>query len=416
MKKLLLSILIFVSLLLAQNKPLEMKTFALPQFFIDAINTKSEQLGKTKLDLYVQIPYSSLQFIKSQEQYKSRYSVNILIYDKNSTNILESVSWENEVLVKDYVLSTSNKSYSLEFKSILLKPDNYNIKAVVEDLESKKTFIQDIPLIVTSFDSPLNLSDIIMIEKELDNKLYLNLSRIFTNNEKSIRFYYDTFSDSTGMAFITYSISDVNNQIVYRKINIQDLKIGKNTIYAVLDSVKLSLGNYKINVEVKLNEIKVGRAKSFVSKIFGYPSSIKDVDLAVRQMRYIAQQSEMDYIIEAENYDEKVKRFIEFWKMKDPDPSTDLNEVLLEYYRRVDYANITFKGYSDGWRSDMGMIYITLGQPDNIERHPFDSGSRPYEVWTYNHINSQFLFVDFSGFGEYRLQNTNYRDWSRYRY
>ena len=61
------------------------------------------------------------------------------------------------------------------------------------------------------------------------------------------------------------------------------------------------------------------------------------------------------------------------------------------------------------------MIYIVLGPPNNVERHPFEYDSKPYEIWYYYGINQQFYFVDDTGFGDYRLLNFNYGDWYRYR-
>ena len=101
--------------------------------------------------------------------------------------------------------------------------------------------------------------------------------------------------------------------------------------------------------------------------------------------------------------------------MKDPSPKTDVNEVLIEYYRRIAYANDHFESYYDGWRTDMGMIYVTLGPPNYVERHPFEYDSKPYEIWSYYDINREFIFVDQTGFGDYRLYQPVYGDWYRYR-
>jgi hypothetical protein len=51
----------------------------------------------------------------------------------------------------------------------------------------------------------------------------------------------------------------------------------------------------------------------------------------------------------------------------------------------------------------MGMVYIIFGEPSNIERHPYEMDTKPYEIWAYYNINKQFVFVDNSGFGDYRL-------------
>jgi hypothetical protein len=74
-----------------------------------------------------------------------------------------------------------------------------------------------------------------------------------------------------------------------------------------------------------------------------------------------------------------------------------------QYYARVEYANKHFSHFMEGWRTDMGMVYIMFGPPSNVERHPFDIDSKPYEVWAYYDLNYQFVFVDSTGFGDYRL-------------
>jgi GWxTD domain-containing protein len=101
--------------------------------------------------------------------------------------------------------------------------------------------------------------------------------------------------------------------------------------------------------------------------------------------------------------EEKKRLFLEFWEKKDPTPGTQENELMNEYYRRVNFSNQNFSGYLEGWKSDMGMVYILFGPPSDIERHPFELQTKPYEVWYYYELNRTFIFVDESGFGEYRL-------------
>jgi hypothetical protein len=77
---------------------------------------------------------------------------------------------------------------------------------------------------------------------------------------------------------------------------------------------------------------------------------------------------------------------------------------LIEYYARIKYADKHYSTpYTPGWKTDMGMVYVIFGLPNNIERHPYEMGTKPYEIWDYYDINRQFVFVDDSGFGDYRL-------------
>ncbi|MFA7473774.1 MAG: GWxTD domain-containing protein, partial [Spirosomataceae bacterium] len=52
--------------------------------------------------------------------------------------------------------------------------------------------------------------------------------------------------------------------------------------------------------------------------------------------------------------------------------------VIRSFYTRVEEANRLFTTYKEGWKTDKGMIYIILGNPDKVQR------SKDREVWVYN--------------------------------
>ncbi len=69
----------------------------------------------------------------------------------------------------------------------------------------------------------------------------------------------------------------------------------------------------------------------------------------------------------------------QFWDRKNPKPGSPVNEFKNEIFRRFAYANqyysTTLVSKDDGWKTDRGRIYITYGNPDNIERHPIFDGA-----------------------------------------
>jgi GWxTD domain-containing protein len=120
--------------------------------------------------------------------------------------------------------------------------------------------------------------------------------------------------------------------------------------------------------------------------------------------------------------DAEREQFIEaFWRRRDPDPDTELNEYLEEHYERVAYANQHFASGIPGWKSDRGRIYIMYGPPHEKETHPtggsyerpsyHGGGSTttyPFEVWFYRYLPGigsgiEIEFVDPTGTGEYRI-------------
>ncbi|MDA2926559.1 GWxTD domain-containing protein, partial [Acidobacteria bacterium AH-259-G07] len=122
--------------------------------------------------------------------------------------------------------------------------------------------------------------------------------------------------------------------------------------------------------------------------------------------------------------DDERDAFIEqFWRRRDPDLSTSLNEYKEEHYRRIAYANERFKSGISGWRTDRGRIYIMFGPSDEIKSHvgghyrrePYEGGGYtqafPFEIWRYNYIEGvgsdvEIEFVDPTMTGEFRLALT----------
>jgi len=104
--------------------------------------------------------------------------------------------------------------------------------------------------------------------------------------------------------------------------------------------------------------------------------------------------------------EEDRKRFQEqFWKARDPKPETPYNEYKIEFYRRLKYADTQLEGPN----SDMGRIYILLGEP--FEKRNF-SGYEDVvdcELWIYRAEGRpglppfmHILFYRPRNFGSYR--------------
>ncbi len=101
------------------------------------------------------------------------------------------------------------------------------------------------------------------------------------------------------------------------------------------------------------------------------------------------------------------KAFIEsFWEKRDPNPTTEANEFKVEYFKRIDEANLLFKeGTTPGWLCERGRLYITLGPPDNRETYPrgVTFYGIPTEIWYYGFF--QVVFTDPNWSGYYQLDS-----------
>ena len=64
-------------------------------------------------------------------------------------------------------------------------------------------------------------------------------------------------------------------------------------------------------------------------------------------------------------------------------------------------------------------MLLTYGTPDGVERRPNEQNRRPYEIWTYNSLQIEFVFVDMGSTGSYKLVHSTgrneiqYPEWER---
>ena len=105
-------------------------------------------------------------------------------------------------------------------------------------------------------------------------------------------------------------------------------------------------------------------------------------------------EEEVPYIIESEERaqflslktDAERDNFIKaFWAARNPDPGSEINTYEDEHYRRLAYANQFFGNIKaqDGWRTDQGRIYITLGEPKQRANYAETRNVRPLLIWFY---------------------------------
>lgn len=410
-----------------------------PPFDVDAVSFASEVVDSqavtpsgrgvkrlSRLDIFAAIPYEQLSFVKDGDRFVAGYEFTIALYDSFSALVTEK-TYTGEVKVPTFELSVSSAAYSVERLNFYLPPGLYRMIISYRDRESRVTRRVARQIVVSDYTLPgLQLSDIMLISRLTTR----DQKRVFTpsispnvgNISGPMHVFFETYNDQAKrpLRFVCTVFTDRNVQ-TFRTDTIMTVEAGRNQIFIKLDQTVLPIGNYKLYVQAfEESDTSFARplattSRSFIVRWDLLPKTIKDLDLAIEQLVYIAKDRELSYIKEAKTNEEKQKRFLEFWKKKDPNPNTVRNEKMDEYYARVEYANKHFKHYAEGWRTDMGMVYIIFGAPSNVDRHPFDSNAKPYEVWSYYDLNYSFVFVDQTGFGDYRLTRPIWEVWQRAR-
>jgi GWxTD domain-containing protein len=131
-----------------------------------------------------------------------------------------------------------------------------------------------------------------------------------------------------------------------------------------------------------------------------------ELDQEFRWLRYEANDTERSNYEQLSGAESKRKFLSDFWRTR-PAGRRD------EYLARVAAANQTLRaGGKEGFRTDRGRVLIMYGTPDDVDRHPNEIDSRPYEIWSYTNIQGGviFVFVQRTAGAEYELVHSTHRN------
>jgi GWxTD domain-containing protein len=426
MKTILFALLLAVTLSssFAQiDETMKGKGFVKVKYYQDFLNFQSSKVGNTRLDVFIEVPYNEIQFVKKDNIFESKYTATISIFAEDKEKLIQEKTWDEVVDVNQFPHTTSPSNFNISIKSFDIPAGKYFIRTSIEDQDSKKTFTSNNMFTIRDLQSMPNISDIMFIAKQTKvsgtNKILPNVTREIAVQKDGLPLFFEIYSNTSQNIILDFDVTEGQKKLVFRDSVSRHIDSGKTQAFYTLKINGLGLGNYLVAVTLKdsTNKLITTTIKSFSSRWVGVPSAINDLDKAIAQLVYIATSSEKSYISSAPTKEEKIARYLEFWKKKNPNPNEEQNRVFDEYYRRINFANENFTTYNiEGWRTDRGMVYITLGPPNNIDRHPFEVDSKPYETWEYYDLNQQFVFMDETGFGDYRLLTPMYGDMFRYRY
>lgn len=394
------------------------------KYYQDFISFKGEN-NRARLDFFIQVPYNAVQFVKTGQGFEAAYTITVSVFDEEKNNLITEKIWNEKIVAISFELTNSPENFNLGHRSFELAPGVYSIKTSLLDKDSKNEYTSESKVVIKEFNSVPSISDIMLIAKktivEGSSKIIPNVSRSVVTDRDPLSTFFEIYSDTVNNFFVDYEIFDEKENLIFKTFKEIEVKEGNNQIFNLIDTLKLDLGKnlLKITLRDSTGKLYDSSVKYFNSRWVGVPITITDLDKAVDQMIYLASPEDLSFIKDTEERIEKAKRFVAFWRKQDPNPADEYNPVFNEYYNRVAYVNQNFTSYSlEGWRSDRGMVLIILGAPDNIDRHPFEYYAKPYEVWQYYNLNKQFMFVDYTGFGDYRLDPSTplYGDLYRFRY
>ncbi|MCD6376875.1 MAG: GWxTD domain-containing protein [Caldisericaceae bacterium] len=412
-----LFLVVFISIAAGQYLgPNKQSGVGIPFFEIAFQQRFAPDLEHHRLIVMTSHLFDDLTFIKSDTSgFDTEFEMLFAVYDKKG-NVVTSRTINRKINVPNFDMTNSRDSVIVIKEAFKLPAGEYSLLAKSTDLITNESAKRKIKFTFKEFkDKPVAIGSLLFLQRvTLDSAgQVVDFIPTFSNNfaVKAGKFYiyFDVFAKEIGQPVTLRYIFKGEKRRSKKQITEIDsmITVVPNThIFSQLFELRrdrLKRNKYFLTVEAI-----VGKKKAQTSQIFSFfwstvPSTQEDIDLALQQMSYILNADTLKKYLKAP-LKEKQAFFERFWKERDPDPSTAKNELKDEYFRRVNYANTYFSTMTqDGWATDRGRILIKFGFPDDIERHPFEIDSPPYEIWQYYNLRKTFLFVDYTGFGDYRL-------------
>ena len=372
-----------------------------------------------RLLVYGLIPYESLQFLKNDDRFTAGYETSISIRDDNG-NQLDRKTFQSEVNVDSYIKTVNRSSREIVMAEFLVKDGKYSVvgELIDQDTRTKGVVKKEVdlngllnelciypPFIIGEYpgmwgfdenEIPVTTRDINHEIKEfplfLSGKVYpgdFSISIIAKNANDEVFWEEELELSSNNQTFSERIIIDTKpeeNLTMNVSVTLVQQKRSGEDVYTIDDAKEINLRIRKPGLSFFIN----------------------NVNEALDQMRYIVTDEEYK-LLKKTKRKEREKLFYQFWDDRDPTPGTITNELMDQYYYRVRYTNEKFAAFQPGWKTDMGMIYILFGPPDDMQRSFGQNTRNTYEIWYYYSINRNFSFYDENGFGDFKLTTPYYR-------
>ncbi|MCW9705948.1 GWxTD domain-containing protein [Fodinibius salsisoli] len=394
-----------------------------PEFRTSVYGYIDEEKGST-LDIRAEIVKGSLIYKEENDTLQARISIEYQVQDlENSGNILVSEQLERTVKSTEQSINATRETLDLQF-SHQIDPSHYKILISVTDLNTNKNITQSVETAIPETqEGQYNLSNIQMYGKINDIGSWEPINTYDVQSKiDSLRFVFQVISPQSDqrmqirsrllqfesdtlyprpMHYSNYSPSSIE----YKGIDYDEETELQSSQRILTDYTSTFIeykfanqdrGNYRFQVNAQRGEEEeLFKARDFGIKSRNYPAISSAKELA-RPLIYLMGEGDHEELMEISNSDSLKKAVDKFW-LKNIGNTNQARQVIEKYYQRVEEANKQFSNFKEGWKTDLGMIYILFGPPWYTEDHLKEL------IWyySYNHSDPEYSYY----FDQPKLKN-----------
>jgi GWxTD domain-containing protein len=393
------------------------------RFAIDAADFRADQEGLTSLEIYYKIFYDGLSYQKTARGYEADYEIAISVEGDNDQQI-EGIIRDGNIKVKTFSETRRPNDFVINMLSVRLDKQDVTIRAALTDKVGENVYQEERDVKERDYwgkyptlsriefcreispagqDSKFNKGDLWVVPA---------VTRQFGGDfDTTLTFYQEVYPGRANVKYakvITRVYHRVKGFVYTDTIDYGEIKENIHEPRTI-NVAGFMPGDYELEVRLEGRRGKVYDKiiEEFELMLTAETIYRSDFELAVDMLKYLATKKERKDLKNASTPEKRRELWDEFWRLRDEYGHNRENPTKEEYFRRVRHADRYFSVMKkDGWKTTRGMIYITYGEPDEVEDYPFELSTKPYQIWLYYRLSPprKFVFIDEWGDGNYELQ------------
>jgi GWxTD domain-containing protein len=410
---------------------------------------------RSYLEIYYALPQSELGYVpNSAGGFSCQVVLALQIFHQET--LWASKLWKIEKAVKDTAEISADLQLVDMLRYILEKPGSYRMSLHAKDVNRQK--LDSVSVTFDAYDfSPeeLQLSDVELatrIQKLapdsttvfVKNKMEVvpNPGLIYGENSPMLYYYFEAYNLFKGVSGGRYKtrclIKDSGGRMVEGLMNPDRTKIktvDASVEMGMVNVASLPSGTYALSYGIadSSGQLLAGREKKFYvynpslapmaqqegGRVFppgtvGPLGALSDAELdnEFELMQHLTGKDERKFYKSLQNASAKREFLFSLWSDLKSRQGLSGMAFRQQYLERVEKANAEYgTAFRPGWKTDRGRVFVLYGPPSTVERFSSTSETKPYEIWTYQHLEGGviFVFADRYGFRNYEHLHSTLR-------
>ena len=378
-----------------------------PLAFVGKISSFASAYPDTTLVLVsISVPNRALTFTREGDRYRAPYEVRITMsrgdIDVASVNAMEIVRVGS-------FREINRTDESVIFQHYFhVAPGTSTLTTVVRDVGGSRAATQQatvvVPRLTTGrFSTPLLVYEAVgrSVLDSVPRLLASPRSSAVFGRDSTVAIYVEAYGQGTRLP-VDFVVRNDKGARLWRD---SATLARKGSLFSGIINVPISTVGVGIAQVFFTRRDSPDSAKAPLFVSFGEDIPLMSFEDMLGYLRFFANSSRLSALRTAP-LERRATVWAEFLRVTDPIPETAINEEMQAYFSRIQQANAQFRmDRSPGWLSDRGMVFVSLGEPDQVfERNAQGQVSvtqtgpnTRIQIWQYRLYNSQLVFYEETG-------------------